>query len=219
MTGNGEAADEVVRMALSGAEMTLRLTASATKNLLALSIALAKSHKKLCGKTSMKKMLRETRDIRVFSMTGAQYRQFEKQARKFGLLYAMIRDKGRDGKQVDLVLPLRSWAGPIWSLKKSAMARSMRLRRNSRSGVRSLTKKTHPGRSASREIQGPKRFPKNRTDLPGGRVSEPLWNPAWRPTRHNPRRNVFRPDSAARCSKRKWSTRSRFSADGRWQYT
>lgn len=105
MIGNGDAADEVVRMALSGAEVTLRLTASATKNLLALSMALAKSHKKLCGKTSMKKMLRETRDIRVFSMTRAQYQQFEKQARKFGLLYAMIRDKGTDGKLVDLVLP------------------------------------------------------------------------------------------------------------------
>lgn len=102
---SGDAADEVVRMALSGAEMTLRLTASAMKNLLVLSVALTKNHKKLCGRTRMKKMLQETRDIRVFPMSRAQFRQFEKQAKKFGLLYASIQDKGPDGKFVDLVLP------------------------------------------------------------------------------------------------------------------
>lgn len=42
---SGDPAEEVVRMMLSGAEVTLRLTASATKNLLAVSIALAKSRK------------------------------------------------------------------------------------------------------------------------------------------------------------------------------
>lgn len=64
---SGDAADEVVRMMLSGAELTLRLTASATKNLLAITIALAKSHKQLYGRTNMKKMLRETRDIPGYS--------------------------------------------------------------------------------------------------------------------------------------------------------
>lgn len=104
-TSSGDAADEVVRMMLSGAEMTLRLTASATKNLLALSVALTKSRKKLYGRTNMKKMLRETRDIRVFPMTREQLQQFEKQAKKYGLLYASIRDKDPNGKLVDLVLP------------------------------------------------------------------------------------------------------------------
>ena len=53
-----DATDAVVRMMLSGTEITLRLTASATKNLVAISIALAKSHKKLYGRTNLKKMLR-----------------------------------------------------------------------------------------------------------------------------------------------------------------
>ena len=102
---SGDAADEVVRMMLSGAELTLRLTASATKNLLAITIALAKSHKQLYGRTNMKKMLRETRDIRVFPMEQEQFRAFERQAKKYGLLYASIRDKGPDGKLIDVVLP------------------------------------------------------------------------------------------------------------------
>ena len=103
MTNSGDAAETVVRVMLTGTEITLRLTASATKNLLALSVALAKQHKQISGKTNMKKMLKDTRDIRVFPMTKTQYRAFQKQAKPFRLLYASIRDK--DGGQIDLVLP------------------------------------------------------------------------------------------------------------------
>ena len=103
MTNSGDAAETVVRVMLTGTEITLRLTASATKNLLALSVALAKQHKQIFGKTNMKKMLKDTRDIRVFPMTKTQYRAFQKQAKPFRLLYASIRDK--NGGQIGLVLP------------------------------------------------------------------------------------------------------------------
>ena len=104
MTNSGDAAETVVRVMLTGTEITLRLTASATKNLLALSVALAKQHKQISGKTRMKKILKDTRDIRVFPMTRAQYRAFQKKAKPFRLLYASIRDRDGGG-QIDLVLP------------------------------------------------------------------------------------------------------------------
>ena len=104
MTNSGDAAETVVRVMLTGTEITLRLTASAAKNLLALSVALAKQHKQISGKTQMKKILKDTRDIRVFPMTKAQYRAFQKKAKPFRLLYASIRDRDGGG-QIDLVLP------------------------------------------------------------------------------------------------------------------
>ena len=104
MTNSGDAAETVVRVMLTGTEITLRLTASAAKNLLALSVALAKQHKQISGKTRMKKILKDTRDIRVFPMTRAQYRTFQKKAKSFRLLYASIRDRDGGG-QIDLVLP------------------------------------------------------------------------------------------------------------------
>ena len=104
MTNSGDAAETVVRVMLTGTEITLRLTASAAKNLLALSVALAKQHKQISGKTRMKKILKDTRDIRVFPMTKAQYREFQKKAKPFRLLYASIRDRDSGG-QIDLVLP------------------------------------------------------------------------------------------------------------------
>ena len=104
MTNSGDAAETVVRVMLTGTEVTLRLTASAAKNLLALSVALAKQHKQISGKTRMKKILKDTRDIRVFPMTRVQYREFQKKVKPFRLLYASIRDRDGGG-QIDLVLP------------------------------------------------------------------------------------------------------------------
>ena len=57
MINSGDAAETVARVMLTGTEVTLRLTASATKNLLALSVALANQHKQISGKINMKKML------------------------------------------------------------------------------------------------------------------------------------------------------------------
>jgi len=103
--GGGESADQLVRMILAGSETTIRLGGDALKNLLALSMALAKDHKKLYGKVNMRKMLNETRDIRVFTMTPEQYKQFRKLAGKQKILFSAIKDSDGHGL-VDVVLPV-----------------------------------------------------------------------------------------------------------------
>ena len=104
--GGGEAADQMVRMMLSGTEVAVRLSGSALKNLLALTLALAQNHKTLSGKVNMGKMLRETRDLRRFPMTPEHYKQFKKLAKKHKLLYSVIRDKGDRGQLMDVILPV-----------------------------------------------------------------------------------------------------------------
>ena len=104
--GGGEAADQLVRMMLSGSEVAVRLSGSALKNLLALTMALARDHKKISGKLNMGKMLRETRDLRQFPMTPAQYKKFRKLAKKQKLLYSAIHDRDDRGKLIDVVLPV-----------------------------------------------------------------------------------------------------------------
>ena len=104
--GGGEAADQMVRMMLSGTEVAVRLSGSALKNLLALTMALASNRKVLSGKVNMGKMLRETRDLRRFPMTPEQYKQFKKLAKKHKLLFSVIRDKDDKGKVLDVILPV-----------------------------------------------------------------------------------------------------------------
>ena len=102
--GGGEAADQMMRMMLSGGEVTLRLGASAMKNLIVISVALARNHKSLSGKIAMKQMLQQTRDLRVFPMTEPELAVFQAEAKHEKILYSVIRDK-RTG-QIDVVLPV-----------------------------------------------------------------------------------------------------------------
>ena len=104
--GGGEAADQMVRMMLSGTEVMVRLSGSALKNMLALTMALASNRKVLSGKVNMGKMLRETRDLRRFPMTPEQYKQFKKLAKKHKLLFSVIKDKDDKGKLIDVILPV-----------------------------------------------------------------------------------------------------------------
>lgn len=104
--GGGEAADQLVRMMLTGTEAAVRLSGSALKNMLALSLALAKNHKRISGKINLGKMLRETRDLRQFPMTLEQYHQFQKLAKRQMLLYSSIHDRDGHGKIIDVILPV-----------------------------------------------------------------------------------------------------------------
>ena len=147
MTNSGDAAETVVRVMLTGTEITLRLTASAAKNLLALSVALAKQHKQISGKTRMQKILKNTRDIRVFPMTRAQYRAFQKKAKPFRLLYASIRDRDGGG-QIDLVLPATELD------RANLVFEKMLYRQADKVGDKEPTEKSHgkeePSKNASR---------------------------------------------------------------------
>ena len=104
--GGGEVADQLVRMMLSGTEVTVRLGGSALKNVLALTMALAKSNKVISGKISLGKMLRETRDLRQFPMTPEQYKEFSKLAKKQKILFSAIHVKDGRGKIIDVILPV-----------------------------------------------------------------------------------------------------------------
>ena len=104
--GGGEAADQMVRMILSGGEVIVRLGGSALKNLLALTMALARNNKALSGKVNMERMLRETRDLRLFPMSPEQFKQFQKHAKRQKILFSAIKDRDGRGRVIDVVMPV-----------------------------------------------------------------------------------------------------------------
>ena len=100
---NGDAAEEVVRMALNGADISIRLVGAGAKNLAALLVAWAKKEKKHVGRTSLPKLLSGGDELHVLSLTEKQYDGFKKLAKK-KITYAPFRNtKSKDGK-VDIVL-------------------------------------------------------------------------------------------------------------------
>ena len=57
------------------------------------------------GKTSFVKLLKQTRDIRTFTMTPEQFREFRRQCARYKLLYSAVQDKRRRNAPVDVILP------------------------------------------------------------------------------------------------------------------
>ena len=116
--GGGEAADQMVRMMLSGGEVAVRLTGSAAKNLLAISLALAKSHKKVSGRMRMSKMLQQTRDLRTFPMTQEEYRTFKKAHGKKSCYTRLSRTPETKMAWWTLLCRRLRWNGRTLSLRK-----------------------------------------------------------------------------------------------------
>ncbi len=106
MSESSDAAEQVVRMMLSGGEVAIRLSGSAIKNGAALLLALSKDHKKVYGKVSLRKMLNETRDIRTFPMLPEEYRQFAAHAKRLKILFSAIQDKDNPKAMVDVLIPI-----------------------------------------------------------------------------------------------------------------
>lgn len=68
MNNGGEAADQMVREALQFSEVAIKLTALGFKNSLAIALAYAKEKPKVRGKTSLDRLLREGKEMKIIPL-------------------------------------------------------------------------------------------------------------------------------------------------------
>lgn len=90
---NGDAAEQVVRLSLEGAEVALRITGSLTKNGLAALYALLTSHEKTAGQTRMAALLKSGKELKLFTIRADELEKFKEVAKQYGVLYTVMRDK------------------------------------------------------------------------------------------------------------------------------
>ena len=94
MDASGEVADLMVKESIQLTEESIKLLAAGCKNLTAFLYALAKDNKKLVGKTSMKRLLREGKELKTFCIKAEDLNDFRKYA-KPNILFAAIRIQRR----------------------------------------------------------------------------------------------------------------------------
>lgn len=102
MDVSGDVADLMVKESIQLTEASIKLLAAGSKNLAAFLWALAKDDKKLVGKTSMARLLRESKELKVFRIKESDLAEFRSYAKK-NILFAAIKDTRRDDGMVDLV--------------------------------------------------------------------------------------------------------------------
>lgn len=90
---SGEVAEQVVRMSLEGAEVAARLTGKAAERLVVLLYAVLQDQKKTRGKTRLAAMLKSGKPLKVFSVNENDLERFCKEAKKYGVLYCVLKDK------------------------------------------------------------------------------------------------------------------------------
>ena len=103
MEVSGEAADLVMKEGVQISEEAIKLLARGAKNLAALLYALMKDQKKLYGKVSMNRLLREQRPIQVLPLRTEDFDEFRRRAKKVGLLFSAIVDKKSDAPYLEIL--------------------------------------------------------------------------------------------------------------------
>lgn len=105
MNYGGDAAEVVVRMPLEGMDVALHISGSATKNLVAILAAVLREEEKTRGKTRLTNLLKLGKEFTVFSIPADDLKTFTKEAKKYGALYYVVKDKrARDGSGIIDVL-------------------------------------------------------------------------------------------------------------------
>lgn len=97
MTNGGDAAEQIVRLSLEGFEVAAKLTGSAAKNIAVLLAFVLKQEINQSGKTKGKarltNMIKSGKELKVFAIPQKDLKSFTEHAKKYGVLYCVLRDK------------------------------------------------------------------------------------------------------------------------------
>ena len=111
MSSGGEAADQVVRLSMEGAEFALKIVGESAERILALlAAALQPTPKgqkqprtKSRGRERLRTMLKSGAELKFFEIQGKDLKEFAAAAKKYGITYCVLRQKGQEGGMVEIM--------------------------------------------------------------------------------------------------------------------
>ena len=105
MNTGGEAAEQIVRMSLEGFEVAAKITGAGAKNIAVLLYSILKEEKKTKGKARLTNMLRSGKELKVFTVKNCDLKKFTQEAKKYGVLYCVLADRGNKdpNAEVDVI--------------------------------------------------------------------------------------------------------------------
>ena len=110
MYNGGEAADQMVSYAFKGGEVVLRLSGAAAKNLAVYLTALLKQGGPSKGKTTLKRMIADGKELTVQRIDADQIPYFNAMAKKYGVMFVAVRDKQNPDGKCDIMFRLEDSA-------------------------------------------------------------------------------------------------------------
>ena len=94
MNTTGDAAEQTFRIVIEGTEFVVRITGSLIKETLTMLYAISKDNKQnSIGKTNLANMLKNCKDIRIFTVQRKDLNKFVEEAKNYGIYYCTLMDK------------------------------------------------------------------------------------------------------------------------------
>ena len=93
MNNGGEAAEMLVRLYLEGFEEVVKLSGKGIKELVPLLATTLKQESKTKGKARLTQMIKSGSPLKVFTFKNKDLKKFTEQAKRYGVLYTVLRDK------------------------------------------------------------------------------------------------------------------------------
>lgn len=93
MTNGGDAAEMLVRLYLEGFEEVVKLSGKGIKKLVPLLASTLKQESKSKGKARLTQMIKSGSPLKVFTFKNKDLKKFTEQAKRYGVLYTVLRDK------------------------------------------------------------------------------------------------------------------------------
>ena len=104
MSYSGDAAEQVVRMSLQGAEVAAKITGEGAKHIAVLLYAILKEQNKTKGRVRLTNMLKSGKELKVFAVKDEDLKRFCTEAKKYGVLYCVLKDKNATDGITDIMV-------------------------------------------------------------------------------------------------------------------
>lgn len=105
MNNGGDAAEQMVRISLEGFEVAAKIAGAGAKEITIALITALKNEQKTKGKARLTGMLKSGKELKVFSVQNKDLKKFVKEAKRYGVLYTVLKDRGNhsDTATVDII--------------------------------------------------------------------------------------------------------------------
>ena len=104
MSYTNDPAEQVVRLSLEGAELAAKLTGAGAKQLAVMLCAIMRDTHKTKGKARLTSMLRSGKPLKVFAVRDRDLAVFCREAKKYGVLYCVLKDRDANDGITDVMV-------------------------------------------------------------------------------------------------------------------
>lgn len=104
MNASSDAAEQIVRLSIDGVEAVAKISGKGALELAKLLLSEMKAPQRTKGRASLHTMLKSKKPIKVFEIDDKSLKKFCEEAKKYGVLYHVLKDKSKNNGKCDIMV-------------------------------------------------------------------------------------------------------------------